>query len=191
MFFISQIGPNDCGFTCLKILLANYHHDKNYLFLPCKDEPYSFAELKKIASEHHMEMIGVKVGCSSELTNSKDFPFIATIKRENGAKHSVLLLRATRKHVIMYDPEFGRRRMSLEDFYEVWDSMALVIETETGHKRVKCPQKVIDFIDKKDKIILPIWQILSGVSLMAGLYFINSNSYFFIPIIFFALFIQL
>ena len=189
MFFISQIGPNDCAFTCLKILLANYHHDKNYLFLPNKDTPYSFAELESIASEHHMKTLGVKVENSEELTKSKDFPFIATINKQKGSKHSVLVLSVSRKYVKIFDPELGRRRMPIDDFYEMWDKKALIVQKEPGHKKVKCPQKVYDFIDKKDKFILPIWQILSGVSLMAGMYFINANSYFFVPIIFFALFI--
>lgn len=189
MFFISQIGPNDCAFTCLKILLANYHHDKNYLFMPCKDEPYSFADLKSIAKEHHMDIVGVKVSDANELLNGKDFPFIATVEKKKGVRHSVLVLSATRKHVKVFDPETGRRKLPFEVFVEIWDKKALILNKEVERHKVKYKDKVFDFIDKKDKIILPVWQLLSGISLMAGLYFINSNSYFFIPIIFFALFI--
>ena len=189
MFFISQIGPNDCAHTCLKILLANYHHDKNYLFMPCKDEPYSFMDVQKLAKEHHMELIGVKVSDASEFFNEKNFPLIATIEKKKGVKHSVLVLSTSRKYVKVFDPENGKRKIPFDTFVEMWDKKALILKKEVEHKRVKYGQKVIDFIDKKDKFILPTWQLLSGISLMAGLYFIKADSYFFIPIIFFALFI--
>ena len=71
----------------------------------------------------------------------------------------------------------------------MWDRKALIVKKEEKHEKIKCPQKITDFIDKKDKIALPIWQLLSGISLMAGIYFINKESYFFIPVIFFAMFI--
>ena len=34
MYFISQLGEQDCAFACLKMMLANYQKDKNYLYLP-------------------------------------------------------------------------------------------------------------------------------------------------------------
>ena len=189
MFFISQTGTKDCAHTCLKILLANYHHDKNYLFLPCEDKPYSFSDLKKIASEYHMQLLGVKIESASELIGGKDFPFIAIIEKSKGVKHSVLVLSASKKYVKVFDPETGKKKIPFDDFCQMSNQSALLLVKKARHKRVKCPIKVIDFIDKKDKVILPVWQLLSGVSLMAGLYFINANSYFFIPIIFFAMFL--
>ena len=189
MYFISQVGTSDCAFTCLKILLANYHKDKNYLFLPNHDKPYSFKELQAISREHHMETIGIKVEDYHELSENKAFPLIVTLEKRKGVKHSVLLLRVNKKDVKIFDPESGKRRMKIEDFYSQWDGVALVIDKDQPVKRVKCPLKVTDFIDKKDKYTLPIWQLLSGVSLLTGVYFINKNSYFFIPVIFFAMFL--
>ena len=189
MFFISQTGPNDCAFTCLKILLAYYHHDKNYLFLPCKETPYSFADLKEIASEHHMHMVGIKIGSVDELRKGKEYPFIVVLEKKKGVKHSVLLLGVGRKYAKVFDPETGKRKIPLESFYEMWDQKALIMSKEVKHEKVKCSYKATDFIDKKDKVTLPIWQLLSGISLMAGVYFINKESYFFIPVIFFAMFI--
>ena len=189
MFFISQIGPNDCAFTCLKILLANYHKDKNYLFLDSKDEPYNYKEIIEIASEHHMKLTGIKVTSADELLKSKDFPLIVTLEKEKGIKHSVLILGVTRKYAKIFDPAVGKRRILLETLYEQWNLVALVVDKSVGHEKVKLGKKVTDFIEKKDKLTLPIWQLLSGVSLLTGVYFVNKESYFFIPVIFFALFI--
>ena len=114
MFFVSQVGPSDCAFTCLKILLANYHKDKNYLFLDSKDEPYNYKEIIEIASEHHMKLTGIKVTSADELLKSKDFPLIVTLEKEKGIKHSVLILGVTRKYAKIFDPAVGKRRILLE-----------------------------------------------------------------------------
>ena len=189
MYFISQVGQHDCAFACLKMLLANYHHDKNYLFLTCEDRPYSFKDLTEIASTHHMKTKGVRINDVKELEQSKNYPFIVTLEKRKGCRHSVILLGVTRKYAKVYDPENGKRKIPLETFYEQWDMKALIVEKEVGHKKVKCDIQITDFIDKKDKVTLPIWQLISSVSLLVGVYFINSNSYFFVPVIFLALFL--
>ena len=189
MYFISQAGQHDCAFTCLKILLANYHHDKNYLFLPCKSGAYSFKELRTISAEHHMETMGVKIESLKELQETKDFPFIVNLEKKKGFKHSVLLLAITKKYAKVFDPENGKRKILLETFFDQWDHMALIIKNKGKHERIKCEYKAKDFIDKKDKITIPTWQLLSGVSLLFGVYFINANSYFFVPIIFLSMFL--
>lgn len=188
MYFISQVGQHDCAFACLKMMLANYHHDKNYLFLPGKKDAYSFKELKDIASKYHMNTLGIKIKSVQELIGSKEFPFMITLDKGKGIRHSVLLLKATKKYVKVYDPEVGKRRISLDTLYEQWDLRALIIEKEQEYVHVECDFEPIDFISKKDKVALPIWQLASGVSLLLAVYFINSSSYFFIPIILFALF---
>ena len=188
MYFISQVGQHDCAFTCLKMMLANYHHDKNYLFLPGKKESYTFKELKDFAAKYHMNTLGIKISNIQELYGSKDYPFIITLDQGKGVRHSVLLLKVTRKHAKIFDPASGKRKISLDDLYEKWDLRALIIDKEKQYIQQECDYKPIDFIDKKDKITLPIWQLISGISLLMAVYFINANSYFFVPIILFALF---
>lgn len=189
MYFISQVGQHDCAFACLKMLLANYHHDKNYLFLKGEDKPYSFMDLKKIANEYHMDVSGIRASGSKEIEKNKNYPFIVTLEKRKGYKHSVLVLKMSRKYVTIYDPETGKRKILSEIFYNQWDRKALVVNKEPGYQKIKCDIQIDDFIDKKDKITIPIWQIISSISLAVGMYFINSNSYFFVPIIFLSLFI--
>ena len=189
MYFISQVGQHDCAFACLKMLLANYHHDKNYLFLQAEDRPYSFKDLREIAATHHMDVSGVRIEGSRELERSKYYPFIVTLEKRKGVKHSVLVLGVSRKYVKIFDPETGKRKIPNEIFYNQWDRKALVVNKEKGYQKIKCDVQINDFIDKKDKITIPIWQLISSTSLVVGMYFINANSYFFLPVIFFALFI--
>ena len=114
-------------------------------------------DVQKLAKEHHMELIGVKVSDASEFFSEKNFPLIATIEKKKGVKHSVLVLSTSRKYVKVFDPENGKRKIPFDTFVEMWDKKALILKKEVEHKRVKYGQKVINFIDKKDKFILPTW----------------------------------
>lgn len=185
MFFISQLGEQDCAFACLKMLLANYHKDKNYLYLPCENKSYSFQDLINIAKEHSLELTGVKINDLEELFKCRDFPLIVTLNKKKGVKHSVLLLNANTKYVNVYDPSLGKRKIHTEVFIKEWTFKALVI---TGGEIKKCPKAFPDFISKKDKITLPVLQILSGLSLIIGVYFLSKETHFVIPVALLSLF---
>ena len=78
-----QLTNYDCGFACLKMILANFHHDENYLFLKqnLNKKNYSFLELTNIAKDHNLTLKGyeamekiadgksTKLILPSELTN--------------------------------------------------------------------------------------------------------------------------
>ena len=186
MYFISQSGKHDCAFTCLAMMLANYHKDKNYLFLKHEDRNYSFKELMILAESFNMTLLGVQIESVGELTKSDKFPFIVTIKVSEKAFHCVLLLKATKKYVLVYDPAVGKRKIGLREFEEVWTNKALIVK---NYMKSSCPFVSPTFIAKKDKVTLPLWQILSGVSLLAGTYFISKDALIFIPIALFSLFV--
>ncbi|MCR4912121.1 MAG: hypothetical protein K5925_06390 [Bacilli bacterium] len=186
MYFISQSGKHDCAFTCLAMMLANYHKDKNYLFLKHEDRNYSFKELMILAESFNMTLLGVQIESVGELTKSDKFPFIVTIKVSEKAFHCVLLLKATKKYVLVYDPAVGKRKIGLREFEEVWTNKALIVK---NYMKSSCPFVPPTFIAKKDKVTLPLWQILSGVSLLAGTYFISKDALIFIPIALFSLFV--
>ncbi|MBO6280032.1 MAG: hypothetical protein J6M95_00420 [Bacilli bacterium] len=186
MFFISQLGEQDCLFACLKMMLANYHKDRNYLYLKCElDKKYSYHDAVTIASEYNMALQGVKILRPEELFNCKTFPIVVTLNRKK-IHHSVLLLKANRKNITVFDPDVGKKKIPTELFFKEWTYRALIVKEITPSK---CPIQFPDFIAKKDKITLPILQILSGISLLLGTYFISDTSLFYLPIIFFSVFI--
>ena len=189
MYFISQIGKQDCAFACLKMMLANYHHDKNYLFLPLPNEKsatYNFQELTSLGKKYNLTLQGVRINDVQELFSCKEFPLIASLRRPKGARHSVLLLGANEKYVKMFDPEVGKRKVRTEIFVSEWTGLALKIVEGT---KTKCPLIFPSFISRRDKIILPILQLFSGAGLLAGTYFISENQKFYLPIIFFSVFL--
>ena len=186
MYFISQTGKQDCAFACLKMMLANYHRDKNYIYLPCENKSYSFQDLIDIGSHYNTTLLGIKIESPQELYKCKKFPIVVTLNKKKGLKHSVLLLSANAKYVSIYDPELGKRKISTELFLTEWTGKALIVKEMT---RTKCPETFPDFINKNDKIILPITQLLSGISLLIGTYFLSDSFKIYLPLIFMVLFV--
>ena len=185
MYFISQLGEQDCAFACLKMMLANYHKDRNYLYLTSpKGNAYSFQDLSNIAKEHQMTLRGIKISQPDELFKCSSFPIIVTLQRKK-IRHSVLVIKANPKYVYVYDPAIGKRKINTELFFKEWNQRALIV---FDFVKTKCKNVFPDFISRQDKISLPIFQVLSGISLLLGTYFI-SDSRIYLPIIFFSLFL--
>lgn len=185
MYFISQVGEHDCAFTCLTMMLANYHKDKNYLFIKHEDRSYSFKELITIGECYGLTLSGVKVENPDELAKCEKFPIIVVIENEQGANHSVLLLSFNNKKVTYFDPAIGKKSEPHDEFVEKFKNVALIVAKVHKMKRVDTPK---DYISLRDKITLPIFQILSGASLLLGTYFIDKDSYVFVPVLLLALF---
>ena len=99
MYFISQVGKHDCAFACLSMMLANYHHDKNYLFLKHEDKQLSFKDLQIIGESYNLKLLGVKIDNVNEIANCRNFPIIVTLKLKDNTRHSVLVYRANKKKI--------------------------------------------------------------------------------------------
>lgn len=186
MFYIPQIQKDDCGFACLKMVLANLNKDKNYLFLP-QDEKhgrYSFSDLMDIAETHGLTFTAFKLPEKSELGNSPKFPLIASIGLKNGAKHAVVVTKVKWKRVTYLDPSVGKVTVSLKKFIEIWDGTGLMVE---NHRKTICPIKDIEPISFAKKFALGLVQLLSGAFVILGVYFIKDDTPIYMPLIFLSL----
>lgn len=181
MYIIKQTNNKDCGFTCLKMLLATLNKDKNYLFLPNyqTEKGYSYNDLIKIGKEYHLTMCGYKVTDKSEIINNNRYPLIATLLIEE-EKHAVIVTNATNKYVYLINPSSGKVKMRLDEFIALWDSNILLIE---NHEKCPCPHKPLEVVSTKRKILMSLLQLLSGVCFILASYFISEGAYFFVPII--------
>ena len=63
MYYCYQLSNNDCGYACLKMCLANIHHNKDYLSLTedFKEDNYSMFDLISIAKKYNIEHKGYEV----------------------------------------------------------------------------------------------------------------------------------
>ena len=188
MFYISQILKNDCGFTALKILLANTFKDRNYLYLSHpkkKDVSYSFLDLINYSKDLGITVEGYKVKSKEKIKESKGKKFIANLNN-NGSVHSVVVTAIKKDKVFVIDPAKGQEKISFDDFIYMWDGNILLVKTE---ERIKCPVKKNNFVSSKDKITLYLCQILGSLCFLIGLAFVNKGSNLVPPIILLCLFV--
>lgn len=130
---ILQTTTYDCGFTALKVMLANLNNDKNYLLMPeLKGKKYSFLDLKEIAKEHELELEGYKID-EIEILDTFSFPMICQIKK-GVSEHFVLLNKIKNNKYYIFDPSIGEIILTYEEFSEAFNHNALVY---CGHKNKK------------------------------------------------------
>ena len=188
MFYIQQISNHDCGFTCLKIMLANLFKDENYLYLssPFKeDKDVSLKELNEYAKKLGVSLNVLKSLEKDRLYLYDKLPLIAIIKEEE-TYHAVYLYKVNKKKVYYYDPSFGFNKKDYDEFISIWTGNFIISEQK---EKVECPIKKPHLINIKERMISFLLTLISAVSTFLGVYYINKNSYFIIPAIFFSLMI--
>lgn len=187
MFYIPQISQNDCGYACLKMLLAQIHKDENYLYLPYKEKnrPFSYQTLLALAQVHHSELVGFRVEDPEEIRKNKVFPLIVSLKSEGDTNHAVLVTKVKKHFIKILDPDKGTYELSLKRFYELWDQTGLLIK---NYQKTPCPFVVKEKRKKADYIVGIICQVMSAICCIAGLFFIDEDVYVFIPVALFICF---
>lgn len=186
MFFIQQTSDHDCGFTCLKILLANTHHDQNYLFLPSpfkEDENVSFLSLIKEAELYQTTLSPLKATNKEELSSNVEVPFIARLNFDN-VFHAVYVYKIGKKYVYYFDPSKGKKKLMIDEFIYLWTGELIAIKEANKYK---CPTPKPRFMKLSEQIISIIISLISVLSAVVAVYFINKESYIYLPIIFFSL----
>ena len=182
-YFIQQIKEKDCGFACLKILMANVHKNKDYLYYPqdIDDHSYSLAELIKIARDEKITLKAYRFIKKSEIKNEKIFP-ILTVCKANQKLHMVVLYKIRKNNFYIFDPIKGKIKLKERDFYEIWTGEALI---NLGVEKNKYHAKKINIKETAFILGSSIVQVISFGALATGLYFINDKISFIIPILLF------
>jgi|GEM_PF-2269901 len=182
MYFIHQLEETDCGFACLKILIARTNRDENYLYTP-NPEPhhaYSFLELSHLGEDYGLTMEGYKVSDKKEALHIMP-PFIAHLSVE-GTKHFVIVSKVKKARVQVMDPKNGVYWMPAKDFIELFTGMLLAVAHAEKSKAaaLKCNP-----VPARERFYLHVLQLLSIIYLLVALYFVNEDSQFLYPVIFF------
>ena len=183
MYFIQQRQKDDCGFACLKMILATLNKDKEYLFLPQKEDHglYSYTDLTKIGRDHGVNFSALKVLEKEGLVSCSSFPFIATLDTKSGNKHSVVVTKVKFKRVYFTDPKKGNTSMSFKKFIGLWDGTGLFVES---FEKRPYPYEKCDQIKFSSKLILGLCQIISGALAVVGVYFIKDDTKIWVPALF-------
>jgi len=188
MYFIPQIGSSDCGFACLKMMLATIHKDSNYLYLPFHErkEPYSYQQLTALALQYNVEIIGFKVEDEDEIKKNEVFPILVSLDNEAGGKHAVLITKMKCGRVFIADPEKGTYSLSFKQFFRLWGRTGLLIR---NYAITPCPILHQETLEKKDYILPFAAQIMTGIFGVLSVYFFDKTTPLIIPLTFLIAFV--
>lgn len=182
MFYIQQTHENGCGIACLKMVLSNIRKDKRYLFLNESEEKQSsYKEIIALAKSHGLFLCGFRVNRKDELLKQRIFPVIVTIVPEEGVNHSVVITKINRFYVKILDPEKGQIYMKTSKFMSIWDGTGLLIEKDEGGT---FPYEVDEPNKFTQTILSVVFQFISGISFILGVYFINDKTHIAVPLAF-------
>ena len=187
MFYILQDGRNDCGFACLKSLLASVNHDPHYLYLPNpkeEDSPYCFFDLVSYAEELGFNLSAYNVPDKENIALEGKMPVMVSVMLHDHP-HMFMIYKVKKHYVYVIDPAIGKKKIKKNDFLEMWDGKLLKLEKSPVRH---CPVKRKPLMNKKEEIITDILEIVAGLSVTSGLLFIGEKYPFYLPIIMFALF---
>ncbi|MCD8194773.1 MAG: cysteine peptidase family C39 domain-containing protein [Coprobacillus sp.] len=183
MYFVSQQKENDCGFTCLKMILASLNHNKDFLYLPVsKEDAYSFYELIELGAQYKLTLGGYLFSDKDSLITSFKGPMILEVNID-GNTHAIILEKLNKRRAKIIDPSLGEYHIKSGDLFSMWDGKALVVESYLKYEGKLEIEKIKVKRGSFDLIIL---KSISTLSLFIGLSFIN-NSHFLLPLSFLAL----
>ena len=181
-YYIPQISHSDCGFACLKMLIAHLYENQNALFIQQDEskDAYSLKALSDFALTYGITLKGEEVDEKEEIKNAR-FPFIALMQESEEIFHYVLVTKVKCGTVYYSDPKEGECSSSKKAFFKEWTGTAL--EVEEFHPvevefNVKLPR------NKDRGIVTMIFQLITAVMLVLGVYFIDQTTKIYVPVIF-------
>ena len=183
MIYVPQIETSDCGLACLKTILCTVHKDKNYMYMPQKvsAKGTSYSDLIKLAAKHNVQLEAFEVADKSELLKCTTLPVIIALKYPDGRKHSVVIEKIKRNKLKIYDPDCGVYETKLQEIENEWDGIGLAV---MSYEKTESPYTKKEVFNKKDNIIPNFLQIVSGILVALGIYYINPEKDLILPIIF-------
>lgn len=178
-YYVKQIGQKDCGFTCLKMLLAMYHKNKDYLYYPSPqiESYYSLKDIILLAKKEKLTLKATRVIDKFEFYDYKTRkPFLAPVKNEN-ALHMVLVKRVGKKKLLVYDPALGIYNISKEEFIKKWNGEMLEVD-EVEESKFK--KEKIKILPNSYVCVTLFFQVVSFLFLVLATLFIDKNFSFLI-----------
>ena len=182
-YFIPQMDQTDCGFACLKMLVATLYEDERALYIK-QDEghgPYAFKQIQDKGKVFGVELKGIAIEDKKEIKNIR-FPFIALLKKKNEVFHYVLVTKVKYGLVYFCDPSEGESILSIKSFSSLWTSNALIIDDFEKKEDVEFIK--YDIRKNDEKVLINVFQVLSAIFLIIGIYFVNDKVKIVVPLLF-------
>ena len=136
-YFVNQKGVNDCGVACLNMILNMFNKKVDYDIIKNKlkiDKIGSSAyDIIKVARKY--KVYG-KCYKSYKLDSNSNLPLIAHTINDD-IQHFVVITEILNNNLIIYDPAFGIKKMSIKEFNNIYTGVAIIFnEFELSKKNI-------------------------------------------------------
>lgn len=141
--YVPQIDETDCGAACLAMILKNYHSRVSIAHLrhiaKTNTEGTTALGLVKTAEKFDMNVQAVKADMSLFDMSDIQYPFIVHIIKDGGLLHYYVVLKSTKRKIIVADPDStsGIKKMSRKAFEKEWTGITLFMVPKADFKPVK------------------------------------------------------
>lgn len=186
-FFINQTRNDDCGFACLKMLMAYTSKNEEFLYLPQNTErnrPYSLWDLLKLGNKFGFKLSCYNVSLKKETKKMLKLPILAVLHVGN-VSHCVMVTKIGRRTCSIYDPARNVYKMKTKEFFNARDGNCLTVVEKKNIKYKSSDKKLVSNWTYFVNFLL---QILSTGALLCGVFFTKNGEYIGTPLIFFSLF---
>ncbi len=179
-YFVRQLGTKDCAFACLKMLLANVYKSRKFLYYPQDDTEtsYSLGEIIKKADEEGVVLGAYRYNNRDLIFEEFNYPVLITL-RQDKKLHMVMVKKVKKDKLKIFDPAIGIYWIKKDDLYEIWNGE--IVQVLKVRKSDFKPQ-LRNPIPLRFRIPIFTFQILSSLFLMSGLFFVNKDFNFYIPL---------
>lgn len=179
-YFVRQLGTKDCAFACLKMLLANVYKSRKFLYYPQDDTEtsYSLGEIIKKADEEGVVLGAYRYNNRDLIFEEFTYPVLITL-RQDKKLHMVMVKKVNKDKLKIFDPAIGIYWIKKDDLYEIWNGeivQVLKVRKSNFKPQLRNP------IPLRFRIPIFTFQILSSLFLMSGLFFVNKDFNFYIPL---------
>lgn len=186
-YFIKQLGDKDCGFTCVKMLLAIMYKKTDFLYYP---EPSisnsaSLREIMMFAKKEGITLGGYRLLDKTKIQSISKYPVLIPITRDEKI-HMVLVKKIYKKSCVIYDPAIGVYRIKLDKLNSFWNGEYLQILNCLGSN---FSLKKMRIIPRIMTLTTMVFEILSFASLIIALYFLDGSVSFYFSLGLFASYI--
>lgn len=185
MFYISQVKKNDCGFACLKMLLADLSKNKDYLFISGKEENsgYSFQELIDTAKKYGVTLEGYQVDDYDELFHESKAPVIL---EGRDRKHAIIVKKNAFGLFEVCDPSDGKSVVTKRKLKTMTSGNCLVVE-ENSVEAIGATKEIK--VSLWDKIKTGFLSFATAASCLMAVYFVDENFDPMLPLLFMSAFL--
>ncbi len=172
-------SENACGLTCLRMLLADFAKDKNYVYYsPGREGGLSLEEIIRAGEAEGLVLKAYAAPRKEELREEKG-PLILILNGKSGT-HAVVYDRSFLGMASLRDPDSGRRYLRYGRLCDLWTGQFLAVEGTDPH-----PYSGVLPEKQRNDGRLPaalISLLLQGLFLLA-LHFVGTGGNFLYPVL--------